>query len=216
MIRTEYRAQSVCLPGYGLYNCPEAGSCMAENTDHTAVVNGCACTCSSKDIMASDLYNTVFAAFGFTSSFDDATLTTVLDYMCSNSIVVGDHGSSSSANDPSFWSVHSTVERYSQIIRLNKAFDDESWPDDDSCLFDTNIHPFTDTCTGHYATDVLSFGSVDGRTFTNEEYYAYLDPTTPSGTYVFDNFEFQHCADVGVTIDATMFAPSRRLKNKKQ
>ena len=112
--------------------------------------------------------------------------------------------------------MHSTVERYSQIIRLNKAFDDESWPDDDSCLFDTNIHPFTDTCTGHYATDVLSFGSVDGRTFTNEEYCAYLDPTTPSGTYLFDNFEFQHCADVGVTIDATMFAPSRRLKNKKQ
>ena len=190
---------------YDMYDCPEVDSCSTDQESNTAIVSMCACTCDVDSIMSSDMYKDVFETFGFTKTFSDDLLSTMLAYMCSNSLVVGDHASSSSANDPSFWPMHSTVERYSQLLRLNGAMESENWPADDSCVFSSNIHPFTDTCTGHYADDALAFGSVDGEEFSNAQYYAYLDPTVSSGTYVYDNFEYEHCTDVGVVIDSSLF-----------
>merc|ERR1711998_789666 len=168
---------------YDMYDCPEVDSCSTDQESNTAIVSMCACTCDVDSIMSSDMYKDVFETFGFTKTFSDDLLSTMLAYMCSNSLVVGDHASSSSANDPSFWPMHSTVERYSQLLRLNGAMESENWPADDS----------------------LAFGSVDGEEFSNAQYYAYLDPTVSSGTYVYDNFEYEHCTDVGVVIDSSLF-----------
>jgi hypothetical protein len=68
------------------------------------------------------------------------------------------------ASDPSFWVIHGTVERMLQLMRIESRFTSEEWTNE---VFDSNIHPYTTTCSGHYETDKLAFGSVDGHDFTN-------------------------------------------------
>ena len=174
---------------YDVYNCPE--SCSADTP-----LDECKCTCDPEEIMNSSARSVVDNAIHLNGN---ETVMRLLEYMCSNNVVMGDHASSSSPNDPSFWPMHPAVERYAQLMRLQHRFEDQSW-DNNRAVFNSNIHPYTDRCWGHYSGDVLPFGFVDGYNFTNEEYYDYLDPLKSNLTYVYDNFEWQHCSDIGVHI----------------
>lgn len=113
---------------------------------------------------------------------------------------MGDHASSAATSDPSFWSIHPTVERWLQLLRLEDWFTSESWSPE---LFLSNVHPNLDSdhCVGHHPDDMLVFGDVDGFTFTNLEYYTYISPKTPFTPYVYDNFEWPHCEKLGIHIN---------------
>merc|ERR1711998_155594 len=79
----------------------------------------------------------------------DETLTKMLNLLCDDyhNVAMGDHASSGATSDPSFWLIHGTVERWLQLIRLNDYFDNEDW---ETPVFDSNIHPYSDSCEGHH------------------------------------------------------------------
>jgi len=85
-------------------------------------------------------------------------------YRADGGVHMGDHASSGAASDPSFWIIHGAVERWLQLIRLQDRFTNEDWS---VPVFQSNIHPFSDDCSGHHETDKLTFGAIDGNDFTN-------------------------------------------------
>lgn len=191
---------------YGLWHCPD--SC-----DASTAQEDCACGCDADEVMSStargdilQVYADTFESQGITLPGSDAvdgnaTLALLVDLMCSFSksggIVMGDHASSGAASDPSFWVLHGAVERWLQLMRIQGRLTDESW---DVPVFNSNIHPSSDSCSGHHETDTLVFGEVDGFSFTNGAYYDYLDPSGARLPYVYDNFEWKHCEALGVDI----------------
>jgi hypothetical protein len=193
---TFFFASIKSLYRYHLYNCPE--SCDSDKTEEE-----CACTCSTDEIMKSDAKEALFSTWMTNweaSGLDgEETLTKMLGLLCDDyhNVVMGDHASSGSTSDPSFWLIHGTVERWLQLIRMNDYFEREDW---DTPVFDSNIHPFTTSCEGHHESDALVFGAVDGNDFTNAEYYEYLNPKSNNLPYVYDNFKWDHCKDLGYDI----------------
>jgi hypothetical protein len=83
------------------------------------------------------------------------------------------------------------------LLQLQDRLVSEDW---DTEVFTSNIHPFQDDCSGHHKDDTLVFGDVDGHPFTNGEYYDYLNPKESNTPYVYDNFEWKHCAALGYDI----------------
>ncbi len=189
---------------YKLYNCPK--SCDFEMSEEE-----CACTCSTEEIMNSDAKEALFSVW--MKSFEEQgldgeeTLKKMLNLLCDDyhNVVMGDHASSGSTSDPSFWLIHGSVERWLQLIRLNDYFEREDW---DMPVFDSNIHPFTDTCQGHHEGDKLVFGQVDGNEFTNGEYYDYMNPKVNNLPYVYDNFHWDHCKALGYDIPLLVTQPT--------
>lgn len=187
---------------YGLWTCPETCS---EDTPQEE----CACGCDPDAIMASPAKHKLLDPFAesWVSSgavpVDEwnSTLRGVLDLMCSyradGGVVMGDHASSGAASDPSFWILHGAVERWLQLMRMQDRFVSEDWS---VAVFDSNVHPATESCSGHHQDDKLVFGAIDGHAFTNGEYYDYATPKESNVPYVYDNFEWKHCEALGVDI----------------
>lgn len=171
---------------YHLFNCPTA--CTADTPQED-----CLCVCDADEIMSfkghgiwNDLLGTWATSFeqSVTGQSGNETMTQMLELMCDyHGVVMGDHASSGATSDPSFWVIHGTVERWLQLIRMQDGFTlGEDWG---RAVFDSNIHPYTDTCTGHYQDDTLVFGDIDGNDFTNGEYYEYMTPKESNLPYVY-------------------------------
>merc|ERR1719230_682914 len=137
------------------------------------------------------LFSTELESYGESGTME------LLELMCSENPAQGDHATAGSGNDPSFWPVHGTVERWLQLMRLEDRFTSEDW---DTPVFNSNIHPTVETCEGHLPNNTLVFGLVDGFNFTNLEYYNYLTPNQPYLPYVYDHFRWEHCGAVGYPI----------------
>ena len=182
---------------YHLYNCPE--SCDTDSSMET-----CRCTCSSSEIMGSDYNLTLFSGrldeYESLGLREKETLVKMLDLLCDDyhNLAAGDHASSASASDPSFFFIHGPMERWLQMILIHDYFTDESWA---RAVFRDNVHPFSTSCYGHHAVDKLVFGEVDGNDFTNEEYYSYLNPKSNNLPYVYDNLKWDHCKVLGYDIE---------------
>ncbi len=151
--------------------------------------------------MDSDYYNDMLVAYEKSNGWSNETIRSMLDLMCSyredGGIVLGEHATSAAASDPSFWLIHGAVERWLQLIRIQGLFVNEDWT---TTVFESNVHPFTESCSGHNKDDKLSFGIIDGHDFTNSEYYDYMDPNLDNLPYVYDNFEWKHCEALGYDI----------------
>ena len=202
---TFFFANIKSLYRYGLWHC-------ASGCDETTAQEDCSCTCDTAEIMASDAktdlldsYSSMWSSQGMDG---DATLEKMLDLMCgfgksgdgnkgSGGISMGDHASSGAASDPSFWILHGAVERWLALMRMQDRFESEDW---DTPVFDSNVHPYLESCVGHAKDDTLVFGDIDGSSFTNGQYYDYLSPKEPNTPYVYDNFEWKHCAALGYGI----------------
>ena len=171
---------------YHLFECPTACTMDTPQED-------CLCVCDAGAIMATKgdgIWNNLLGtwATSFEQSVTDQsgneTLFQMLELMCDyHGVTMGDHASSGATSDPSFWVIHGTVERWLQLIRMQDGFTDgEDWG---RPVFDSNIHPFTESCSGHHQDDKLVFGEVDGYHFTNGEYYEYLTPKESNLPYVY-------------------------------
>jgi len=187
---------------YNLWECPE--SCSSDTAQED-----CACGCDAAAIMASparaallDPYTASWTATGAMQEDQvNETLFNLVDLMCGyqedGGVVMGDHASSGAASDPSFWILHGAVERWLQLVRMQDRLVSEDWDEE---VFRSNVHPFQDDCSGHGKDDTLVFGDLDGHPFTNGEYYDYLSPKESNTPYVYDNFEWKHCAALGVDV----------------
>jgi hypothetical protein len=178
-----------------LLTCPEVGSCVSGVDSE----KDCACTCDATAVIKK-MRGSTFTTYQYVDIFTDEELQKLVSYYCEGGVVFGDHATASAAVDPSFYSIHGTVERYLQLLRLAEKFDDETWPSREDSLFNTQVHPYSKYCTGHYEDNMLLFGEIDGEKFTNIEYYSYLDPTKDNLSYIYDHFEFDHCDDLGYHI----------------
>jgi len=136
---------------------------------------------------------------------------------------VGEMYTSASPYDPTFWLLHGTADRLVHWRRLTSAAAvaadlptgklDTTWGYAHSSVAasDTNLvcdwasvdlaadasavpSCATGTCGGHLADAVSPFDvSGDGSSLTNEEMFAFLDPTNEALTYTYDSFAWAHC-----------------------
>eukprot|EP00618_Florenciella_parvula_P017611 CAMPEP_0119466112 /NCGR_PEP_ID=MMETSP1344-20130328/921_1 /TAXON_ID=236787 /ORGANISM="Florenciella parvula, Strain CCMP2471" /LENGTH=725 /DNA_ID=CAMNT_0007498409 /DNA_START=17 /DNA_END=2194 /DNA_ORIENTATION=- len=95
-------------------------------------------------------------------------------------------------NDPTFWSLHTTFDRLWAFMRSGTGPTEDweqDWTDDDSC----SMHNWLDLLPFHdFQLEASSKGI--GELYTNQELYQLFDPKSPSLPYVYDNFEWEHCA----------------------
>jgi len=131
---------------------------------------------------------------------------------------VGEMFTSAAPYDPLFWVIHTTLERFLQYKRILSAQGevefDETWGYTHlSAASDTNLVCLwsdlemdqdlpicvKEDCSGHGEDDELPFYNlVEGKTFTNAEFYEYLDPSNEDLPYVYDHFNYDHCSDAGI------------------
>ena len=183
-LKDMYRAGQLSLPDYCSVDTP---------------FSECHATCDSySDI---DTYwETMFAWWEDVDDFDWLTDTLkmgVVDMMCDGGIGAdGDQLESGSPMDPSFWSIHPTMERIFVFKKISNTFEDEDWP--------THGAASVTNCTGHQKTSTVPFkfslknGDDKGNAFdetllTNEEVYDLLDPSTSDMPYIYQDFAWKHC-----------------------
>lgn len=76
-----------------------------------------------------------------------------------------------SSLDPTFWSIHPTIERLWMYKRLTGTMTDLTWPDettsevdDDGKISRKQLSLFADSCEGHRGSDVFPFGLFGNET----------------------------------------------------
>ena len=181
-------------------NCPT--HCSAD----TPAAN-CTCTCTHLDTiieeghheehkMIVNMYPSVAKSPDFLTASDGTDMTLTMLRLFCNDIAgmapqIGDFMESASPSDPLFWPTHPTLDRMWQWRMIN-GMDDMSWS--------------TSTCWGHNEDDVTVWhagfegGSTETR-YTNADLMVLFDPTNSSIPYVYDNFEWPHCAEEGYPSD---------------
>ncbi|CAN0340212.1 unnamed protein product, partial [Hapterophycus canaliculatus] len=182
------------------------------------------CGCHGYDLTQGDDYLKIFETMVFMKELmedtDDDTKREFVRILCATTTNDGDHLQSSSSLDPSFWSTHPTMERlwmYSVLTGQVKNFE---WPDadvtytaSDGTVYSEPISKYAEDCMGHRGSDVFPFDLLandvndftvqtgikgsptgGGNTLTNREVLAALDPRINALSYVYDTFEWSHCA----------------------
>jgi hypothetical protein len=54
-------------------------------------------------------------------------------------------------------------------------------------------------CPGHNENDLLEFGDFlgNGETYTNKQFYDFMDPWNDDLPYTYDTFDYDYCTDTG-------------------
>lgn len=125
---------------------------------------------------------------------------------------------------------------------LTGQITDFDWPDASSTYVDSKgkavteeLSLYGDTCTGHAGSDVFPYGILDadiddftiktgirgspehGNILTNREVLEAFDPRVDMLPYVYDTFEWAHCAADGFDFgDATDSAKSKNFERAKR
>lgn len=130
--------------------------------------------------------------------------------LCDNTYWPGDHLEAASPVDVSFWPIHPTLDRLLQFKQLTTPFTDTTWDfsedDDDSKSYCTTHE--SNHCFGHHQYDLTFWksayyddevGGYKTEYLTNGEIFRIINPNTYSAPYIYDNFEWDHCAEAGVS-----------------
>jgi len=146
--------------------------------------------------------------------------------------IVGDMFSSASSYDPTFWPLHGASERlvnYRRIVAAKGEKDlDETWGYSEYNRFNgaayingrcdwSNIKDPSDltlpscnnndisSCSGHAEDDVLQFSNFQGlgETYTNLEFYDFINPWNEDLPYVYDSYSYDYCYQQGVSFTDT-------------
>ena len=139
---------------------------------------------------------------------------TWIDFVCHGDgyrIFSGEHVESASAADPSFWSLHASLERFLHAKLMSGGFQTRQWSEDDitssfvcersECL-ELGFHQAKEDsrcCYGHHGEDQY----YDPQDLTrqsylgprNNEFFNSIDPTSSdySASYIYDEFSWKHC-----------------------
>ncbi|CAM9275842.1 unnamed protein product [Hapterophycus canaliculatus] len=190
-------------------------------------------TVSQKDIMTSgvcgcldldlspdgDDYIEVFENFSsfymFDQEFTEEEKRILAAQWCNGQVAMGESSQSSSPLDPTFWSMHPTMER---LLLLAGTFTDWSWPDEvgpwvgmDGIEYDVEISTRSDTCYGHRGSDIFPYeilndtinpeftfyGTKGVNTLQNRQLIKLFDPNENALPFIYDNFEWSHCEALG-------------------
>eukprot|EP01035_Chromulina_nebulosa_P020766 gene20766-26926_t len=194
--------------------------CYVEDNDFTDHENfNCGMVCDDS-IEGKEAFYSILISYSsiYLTNTDDSTLEVLRQFICDgdfHKIITGDQFMSSSAADPAFWPIHPTLERLYHAKLMTSGFSSSEYPDGEkSCSYPecydylTEEYGYYDSCCdGHYSYGQLfDYFSVSRESYiglTNLEMYAATDPTSSdySMSYVYDNFQWSHCAD-SADIDA--------------
>ncbi|KAJ8605555.1 hypothetical protein CTAYLR_000128 [Chrysophaeum taylorii] len=200
----------------GYVDCPSACASDVPETE-------CKCTCphlemwlkqnKTAQVLSRMMPNLATAPkFGINEDGVDIS-TTLLRLVCNDYDAVhpaiGDFFESSSPMDALFWPTHPTLDRLWHW-RATQGWADETWGDDVS------------TCWGHREHDVTLWRASqfqddddddDGdRLLTNADLYQLFDASTHNVPYVYDDFEWPHCAEAGYPHDL-LFDPDAAVSS---
>jgi len=161
---------------------------------------------------------------------------TWVDFICTGDgqrIFSGDHLESASPSDPSFWPIHTTLERLTHAKYMAGGFVVDSWAwdpvmdyvcDKGSCYESEYGFSdyFADCCVGHYQHDQL-LDAVNGNKsagygLTNDEMMKAIDPTSDaySVPYIYDEFSWSHCKeDFADLLSALNLQRKDRLRQRR-
>ena len=195
-----YRAGQLSLPDYCSVDTP---------------FSECHATCDSySDI---DTYwETMFAWWEDVDDFDWLTDTLkmgVVDMMCDGGIGAdGDQLESGSPMDPSFWSIHPTMERLLHYKMLADPFVTKEWKAyGDISMTSYCEYSTTTDCKGHHGYDLTAFKSMvlDVETgdyapayLTNGEIFDHMSLEDYKMSYYYEDFSWPHCEARGVVFPA--------------
>ena len=148
---------------------------------------------------------------------------------CETPFWPGDHLEAASPVEASFWPVHPTLERLMQYKQLVRPFTDKSWNGNGkkTCLSTRDTE-----CRGHNAYDATTFATTvmnkgnskfERRHLTNQQMRESTNPTKwaleetsesedfatiqpgYAMPYVYNHFEWDHCANLGVNFKKVSF-----------
>lgn len=195
----------------GLITTPEEGACTAsENLANTT----CAWVCddSQKDELITalkDEFDNILKKGQMSASDWEAFYT----WYCSGDafkIIYGDHREPGSPKDPSFWPIHTTLERALQARLLaGGGFQNMDWLNgtdanacsSTSCYIDGIQDEYEECCWGHGEDDGFP-NFITGERYKNTIWIKngeFIDMTNPTNEnyampYVYDTFTWSHCA----------------------
>eukprot|EP01035_Chromulina_nebulosa_P020764 gene20764-26924_t len=188
--------------------------CYVEGDDYTDHNNfNCGLICDDSTEGKEAVYEVLKTdAKFYLAKASDEQLEILRQFICDGNmhkIITGDQFISSSAADPAFWPIHPTLERLYHAKLMTSGFSGTTYPDSyKSCSYPecydyiTGEYGYHDSCCdGHYSYGQLFDYTAVSRTqfigLTNKEFLSATDPTSTkySMNYVYDNFQWTHCAD---------------------
>ena len=160
---------------------------------------------------------------GYTPQMETDAWEQILEALCDPGHA-GEMYTSAAPYDPTFWVLHTTAERLLQFRRLKspEIALDETWgfahmnaASDVGVVCDwSQVDAGVDTlptctaelCEGHGASDLIPFTNFlgKGETYTNHQFYDFMEPNNDELPYVYDSFEYEHCDAIGVSMDVTV------------
>ena len=160
---------------------------------------------------------------GYTPQMETDAWESILEALCDPGHA-GEMYTSAAPYDPTFWVLHTTAERLLQFRRLKspEVALDETWGFDhmnaasdvgvvcDWSQVDAGVDTLptctAELCEGHGASDLIPFTNFlgKGETYTNHQFYDFMEPNNDELPYVYDSFEYEHCDAIGVSMDVTV------------
>ncbi|CBN79225.1 TYRosinase family member (tyr-4) [Ectocarpus siliculosus] len=184
------------------------------------------------------IYHTMSVIDDVIGDYDADTKRQVVEAICTTTLVDGDHLQASSSLDPSFWSTHPTMERLWMYVVLTGQITDWSWPDadvtyttPDGTVVTESLSEYEESCFGHHGSDVFPFGLLDtdtdgfeiktgisfnsatGNELTNREALQAFDPRINALPYVYDTFNWEHCAADGYDFGDAWQSSTKKSKS---
>jgi len=120
---------------------------------------------------------------------------------------LGDAMNSGATADPSFWPTHPNIDRLFQWRRLQGLSSVDTWMESGASSSNYWGSGSDAECWGHNPDDVMIWRSLflgdedDDSFYTAKELFTKMDPHLGTLTYVFDRFEWPHCAEEGYPLD---------------
>lgn len=119
---------------------------------------------------------------------------------CTTPYWAGDHLEAASPVEASFWPIHPTMERLLQYKEIAMPFKNTEWTGSKFCNYGS-----TSGCRGHHPGDLTFWstvykdqnGSFVSSHQTNEDVRKMLRPSSYKVPYIYNNFEWSHCAEEG-------------------
>mmetsp|Transcript_103653 Transcript_103653/g.297777 ORF Transcript_103653/g.297777 Transcript_103653/m.297777 type:complete len:715 (+) Transcript_103653:82-2226(+) len=148
-------------------------------------------------------------------SIDDWSNATIYeladDVLCDHAFWPGDHLEAASPVEASFWPIHPTLDRLLQYKMMVDDFAEDTWDIDRMTESKKKVYceySSTSDCEGHHSYD-LTFSDVitrsDDGSYTmdyvsNMELRTALSPSTYAVSYIYNDFEWEHCNDLDLAV----------------
>lgn len=159
---------------------------------------------------------------GYTRDQNEQAWVAIYDALC-NPGWVGDMFTSAAPVDPIFYVIHTTAERFLWTRILLARAEPDAWFFDDTWGYSHDVATPSDTgevcywdnlptdagldlpscvtltCPGHRYNDTIPFEDFIGGddSYTNEQFWKLMQPTSNTLPYTYANFEYPWCADQG-------------------